>query len=83
VAILIHPHALQRMQERGASEEEIQSAIENGRVIPAKFGRKTYGMTFPYGRHWQEQFYENKHIEVYGVEEGDDIIVVTVVVKYF
>jgi hypothetical protein len=83
MAILIHTHALQRMEERGASEEEIQRAVESGHVLPAKFGRKKYGMTFPYGDYWRGQFYEHKHIEVYGVDEGADIIVVTVVVKYF
>jgi len=71
------------MEERGASEEEIQRAIENGHARPAKFGRRIYGMTFPYGDYWREQFYEYKHIEVYGVDEGEDIIVVTIVVKYF
>ena len=83
MAILIHPHALQRMEERGASEEEIQRAIERGRALPAKFGRKIYGMTFPFGDNCREQFYEHKQLEVYGVDEGEDIIVVTVVVKYF
>ena len=83
MAILIHPHALQRMDERGASEEEIQRAVESGLVLSAKFGRKKYGMTFPYGDDWREQFYEHKQLEVYGVDEGEDIIVVTVVVKYF
>jgi len=83
MAIIIHPHALQRMEERGASKEEVQRAIENGRMLPAKFGRRISGMTFPYGDYWREQFYEHKHIEVYSVGEGEDIIVVTVVVKYF
>jgi hypothetical protein len=77
------PMRFKRMKERGTSKEEIQRAIENGRVLPAKFGRRTYGMTFPYGDYWRKQFYEHKHIEVYGVDEGEDIIVVTVVVKYF
>jgi len=83
MAIIIHPHALQRMEERGASQEEIQRTIENGHVLPAKFGRRTYGMTFPFGDYWREHFYEHKQIEVYGVTEGEDIIVETVVVKYF
>lgn len=83
MAILIHPHALQRMQERGASEEEIQKAIESGRVLPAKFGRKIYRMMFPHGDYWRGQFFKHKQLEVYGVDEGEDIIVVTVVVKYF
>jgi hypothetical protein len=48
VAIIFHPHALQRMDERGVTK-----------------------------------FYEHKHLEVYCIDEGEDILVITVVVKYF
>jgi hypothetical protein len=83
MAILIHPHALQRMEERGASKDEILLAIENGQMLPAKFGRRTYKKTFSYGNYWRGEFFKYKHIEVYCVGEGEDIIVVTVMVKYF
>jgi len=83
VAIIIHPHALQRMEERGASREEVRRTIEAGRVSPARFGRQKYGMTFSFGNYWRAQLYEHKHIEAYCVVDGEDIIVVTVVVKYF
>lgn len=43
MAIVIHPHARERMEERGATEQ----------------------------------------VEVYGVEEESDFIVITVVVRYF
>jgi len=83
VAIIIHPHALQRMEERGASKEEVGLTIEMGLVSPARFGRQKYGMTFSFGNYWRGELYEYKHIEAYCVIDGDDIIVVTVVVKYF
>ncbi|MDP3185945.1 MAG: DUF4258 domain-containing protein [Anaerolineales bacterium] len=39
MAIRFHPHALERMAERGASEEEVRATVESGEQFPAKFGR--------------------------------------------
>jgi hypothetical protein len=39
MAIQIHPHALDRMKERGTNAEEIKKTIEFGESFPAKFGR--------------------------------------------
>lgn len=83
MAIIIHPHAFQRMEERGASRTEVLKTIEMGRTSPAKSGRKRYGMIFSFGDYWRGQLYGHKHIEVLCVDEGEDIIVITVVVKYF
>ena len=83
MAIIIHPHALQRMEERGTTSEEVLRTIKAGRISPARFGRQRYGRTFSYGDLWRAQFYEHKHVEAYCVVDGEDIIVVTVVVKYF
>jgi hypothetical protein len=83
MAIFIHPHAVQRMDERGATREEVLKTIEMGRTSPARSGRRRYGMTFTYGGYWRGQLYGHKHIEVLCVDEGEDIIVITVVVKYF
>jgi hypothetical protein len=38
--INIDPHTLERAEERGASEEEIEDVINTGFVIPAKYNRK-------------------------------------------
>ena len=35
----IHPHARERMQERGADEEEIMATLERGEQFKARFGR--------------------------------------------
>jgi hypothetical protein len=83
MAVIIHPHAALRMEERGATLIEVLQTIEEGRASEAKFGRTKYGMTFFYGAFWQDQFFMHKHIDAYGVAEGADIIVITVVVKYF
>ena len=37
--IQIDPHTLERSEERGATEEEIEDVIETGLSIPAKHGR--------------------------------------------
>jgi hypothetical protein len=83
VAIIFHPHALQRMDERGVTRAEVRRTIEIGQIYPAKFGRRKYGMSFSYRDVWRSKFYEHKHIEVYCVDEGEDTLVITVVVKYF
>jgi len=32
---------------------------------------------------WKDHYYQTKQLEVYGIEENDDFIVLTVIVKYF
>lgn len=83
MAILIHPHAKERMAERGATEDEVSFTLRKGFLLPARFGRRKHWATFPFERYWQEKFYRFKQIEVYSVDEGEDVIVITVVVKYF
>ena len=71
------------MEERGATKEEVRQTIEMGQISPAKSGRMKYEMLFSYGDFRGLKFCGHKHIEVYCVNEGEDIIVITVVVKYF
>jgi len=63
--------------------EEVRQTIEMGQISPAKSGRMKYEMLFSYGDFRGLKFCGHKHIEVYCVNEGEDIIVITVVVKYF
>lgn len=37
--IALHPHALERLAERGAIEEEVIATVLQGESFPAKFGR--------------------------------------------
>jgi hypothetical protein len=71
------------MEERGATREEVLRTIRAGQLSPARFGRTRYGMTISYEDFWRAQFCKHKHIEAYCAVEGNDLIVVTVIVKYF
>ncbi|MBU0559153.1 MAG: hypothetical protein ABIJ40_14825 [Bacteroidota bacterium] len=81
--IKIHPHAKQRMIERGAKEEEVIKTIGEGEKFPAKFGRVGFRRNFIFNNVWRNEKYNSKQLEVYGVEEGNEFIVITVLVKYF
>lgn len=83
MAILIHPHARERMEERGAAEDEVGFTLRKGFLLPARFGRRKHWATFPFERYWNGKFFRFHQIEAYSVDEGEDIIVITVVVKYF
>ena len=39
MTVRLHPYAHARLEERGATEEEIIPAVESGEWFPAKFGR--------------------------------------------
>jgi len=81
--IKIHPHAKERMEERGATEEEIIKTVEEGENFPVKFGRMGFRRNFTIEGIWRGKKYKTKQIEVYGVKEKDDFIVITILVKYF
>jgi len=48
MAVRFHPHALERMIERGATEDEVKAAIELGEQFPARFGRTGFRRNFPF-----------------------------------
>ena len=81
--VKVHPHAKERMQERGASEDEVIKTVETGERFPAKFGRSGFRRNFAFNGMRRGKKYRTKQIEAYAVEESGDFIVVTVVVKYF
>jgi len=83
MAIIIHPHARIRMEERVVTENEVRTTISKGKKFPAKFCRIGFRHTFPFESDRDGKFYNKKQVEVYGVDEEKDFIVITVVVKYF
>ncbi len=83
MAIQIHPHARERMEERGATEEEVIKTMEEGETFPAKFGRTGFRHNFPFQGTWRGKSYRTKQIEAYGVQEGKDWIIITVMTRYF
>jgi hypothetical protein len=60
VAIKIHPHAKERMHERGASEDEAIRTIEKGEKFPAKFGRTGFRHNFHFQGNWRGTEYHTK-----------------------
>ena len=49
--VRFHSHARERMEERGATEDEVTATVEHGEQFPAKFGRTGFRRNFPYGHH--------------------------------
>lgn len=80
--IRIHPHARQRLAERGSSEAEVRATLEAGERFPAKFGRVGFRRNFAFGGEWRGRRYATKQLEVYAVDD-DGWLVITVLVKYF
>ncbi|GBC85425.1 hypothetical protein HRbin11_01874 [bacterium HR11] len=55
--IRLHPHARERMVERGVTEEEVRMTVTNGEQFPAKFGRKGFRRNFPFHQTWRGRYY--------------------------
>ena len=83
MAVRFHPHAQERMRERGATEDEVQAAVERGERFPAKFGRTGFRRNFAFDSQWRGKHYGTKQVEVYAVQEDSDWLVITVITRYF
>ena len=79
--VRLHPHARERMQERGATEEEIQATVAQGEQFPARFGRTGFRRNFQFDQEWRGR--HTKQVEVYAVQQGADWLVITVITRYF
>lgn len=82
MSVRLHPHALDRLAERGATESEVVATVESGEWFPAKFGRTGFRSNFRFDGEWNGKRYATRQIEAYAVEE-DGWLVITVIVKFF
>ena len=80
--IQIDPHTLERAEERGTNQAEIEDVITTGFPISAKHGRQGRGKVYPFGKLRRGRFYEQKRVEVLYTEEATTAITVTVYVFY-
>lgn len=80
--VRLHPHALERLAERGATAEEVRATVAEGEQFPAKYGRTGFRRNFPFKGIWHGRYYTNKQVEAYAVQE-DGWLVITVMVKFF
>jgi hypothetical protein len=78
----LHPHAKERLPERGATEAEVIATVETGERFPAKYGRTGFRRNYAFGGTWRGKRYPNKQVEAYAVDE-DGWLVITVIVKYY
>ena len=62
MSVRFHPHAQERMKERGATEDEVQAAIEQGEQFPAKFGRTGFRRNFAFDSQWRGRNYRTKQV---------------------
>jgi hypothetical protein len=60
MAVRFHPHAQERMVERGASEQEVLAAVEKGERFEAKFDRTGFRRNFVFEKQWQGKYYKAK-----------------------
>jgi hypothetical protein len=81
--INFHPHAVERMAERGAEPDEVRATVESGERFSAKFGRQGFRKNFPFDGTFRGKGYHTKQVEVVAVQEGDGFLVLTVITRYF
>lgn len=75
-------HALQRALERGTDRVEVEDVLATGVSTPARKGRLGKAKVFAYQQVRNGIEYRQKRVEVYYVEEGDALFVVTVYAFY-
>jgi len=51
--VRLHKHAQERMIERGATESEVTSTVEEGETFPAKYGRTGFRRNFTFNSLWR------------------------------
>ncbi len=81
--IRLHPHATDRLPERGALAEEVVETVRQGEQFPAKYGRTGFRRNFSFEAMWRGRYYGNKQIEAYAVWEDDGWLVISLVTKFF
>ena len=83
MSIELHPHAKERLVERGATESEVRATVEGGERFAAKLGRTGFRRNFSFEGTWRGRWYATKQVEVYAAREPDGWLVITVVSRYF
>lgn len=83
MAVRLHPHAVQRLSERGVTHDEVLATVEYGERFAAKFGRIGFRRNFAYNAVWRGRPYATKQVEAFAILENEDWLVITVIVKFF
>ena len=81
--VRLHPHAKERMPERGVTEVEVTATVREDERFSAKFGRTGFRRNFAFDGDWHGRRYATKQVEAFGVKEGGGWLVITVIARYF
>src|SRR5689334_3360717 len=81
--VRLHPHALEQLQERGATGAEVRATVKQGEQFPGKFGRTGFRHNFQFDSTWRGHHYHTKQVEAYAVQESGYWLVITVITRYF
>ena len=81
--VRFHPHAQERMRERGTTENEVKATVKYGERFPSKFGRTGFRRNFPFNKEWRGRNYKTKQVEAYAVQENTNWIIITIITRYF
>ena len=81
--IKFHPHALERIAQRGTTKEQVTDTVQGGERFEAKFGRTGFRRNFIFDKYRREKYYKNIQVEVYAISENDSWLVISVITKFF
>lgn len=81
--IVFSTHALKRMRERGAREEDVREAIRTGQREPAQRGLFSYRLNVEFRREWDGRYYGVQQVVPIVAEEERPLMVVTVYTFFF
>jgi hypothetical protein len=81
MSVRLHPHAKERLSERGASEEEIITAMRQAKRSRQSLAAQVFRRNFAFGGLWKGKVYATKQVEVYAVQEGEDWLAITFVTR--
>jgi len=82
VRIQVDPHTLERAEEPGTNEAEIEDVINTGFPIPARYDRMAKAKIYDFGQERHGRWYEQKRVEAIYTIERDAVTTVTVYVFY-
>lgn len=76
-------HALEQLQRRGGTRDEVVEAIRTVRWGPAELGRLECKKDFSFAATWNGKQYATKQVRPVFVDSAREIVVVTVYVYFY
>ncbi|MCW3127703.1 MAG: hypothetical protein JWO03_3361 [Bacteroidetes bacterium] len=81
-SIRLSRHAQEQCQERGATEDEVKTAIIEARWAIVRDNRFECKYSFQFNALWGNKYYAIKEVRPIFVEEDNEIVVITIYTYY-